>query len=217
MGLLSRLFGGKDPGKTGGGAAAETPPAGVKFQSGRAPAPAGTPSGPPTPKPKPAASSQATCATCGRPLLPRIPCPFCNPQPHAPVATDQTMTADYRPLSRLSSMAGIIAARELAEVKGAKGFLFVFEGPNKGTTVLFGLHPVIIGRAGGPPCDLALNDPGVSARHCEIRPEVGGFLLCDLGSKNGTFLSDQLVYEHALAEGEIIGFGTATRIYVGLL
>ncbi len=209
MGLLSRLFGGgKDQPKAG--AAAATPPGGVKVQSGsgRVAAPPGTPKAP-TP-------SHGTCAGCGRPLLPRVPCPFCHPQ--QPVAaTDQTITADYRPQQRLSSMAGIVSARKLAEEQGAKGFLFVFEGPNKGATAFFGQHPVIVGRAGGPPCDLALNDPGVSSRHCEIRPEVGGFIVCDLGSKNGTFLSDQLVYEHALAEGEIIGFGTATRVYVGIL
>jgi pSer/pThr/pTyr-binding forkhead associated (FHA) protein len=63
---------------------------------------------------------------------------------------------------------------------------------------------------------LALNDGGVSSKHCEVRPIQGGYELVDLGSKNGTFVNDKRVKEKTLVNGDLIAFGN-TRIYVGML
>jgi len=67
-----------------------------------------------------------------------------------------------------------------------------------------GAFPLCIGREGT--CELVLRDAGVSRRHCEVEAgPMGGFVLRDLGSRNGTQLGG-LTIDGALAlvgEGEI--------------
>jgi len=46
--------------------------------------------------------------------------------------------------------------------------------------------PVRIGRDRG--CELVVDDPAVSAVHCDVFPDTEGVALRDLGSKNGTFV-----------------------------
>ncbi|PWR22339.1 type VI secretion system-associated FHA domain protein TagH [Zavarzinia compransoris] len=70
--------------------------------------------------------------------------------------------------------------------------VLTFSGPPPdGLPARFVLPPAgaVLGR--GQANDLVLPDPGqkLSRRHCEIRPESGGWLLFDL-STNGTFLND---------------------------
>jgi hypothetical protein len=52
-------------------------------------------------------------------------------------------------------------------------------------------RPLTIGR--DPACGLCLpGEQGLSRRHAELRPDpAGGWLLCDLGSSNGTFLEGE--------------------------
>ena len=57
--------------------------------------------------------------------------------------------------------------------------------------------------------DLCLPQPGVSRRHFQIVTEGGGYILRDLGSKNGTFLNGEKVWkETELKSGDIIKAGT---------
>jgi pSer/pThr/pTyr-binding forkhead associated (FHA) protein len=42
---------------------------------------------------------------------------------------------------------------------------------------------------GGAACDIVVDSPTVSARHCRLTETPGGFLLEDLGSTNGTFVN----------------------------
>jgi len=46
---------------------------------------------------------------------------------------------------------------------------------------------VVIGRTAG--CDLLVNDPAVSTRHCRLTATPEGFVLEDLGSTNGTYVN----------------------------
>lgn len=60
-----------------------------------------------------------------------------------------------------------------------------------------------------PDCDVTLDEPGVAARHAEIRLGEGGVLLLkDLGSGSGTLLNGEPVSETALASGDEIRIGT---------
>jgi len=55
---------------------------------------------------------------------------------------------------------------------------------------------LVIGR--GPPADLVIDDPNVSAIHCEIARETDDFVLRDLGSAHGTWVSGVRVREVVL-------------------
>ena len=66
--------------------------------------------------------------------------------------------------------------------------LVVTAGPLKGTTIRLSQSPVLIGRA--PECTLVLNDDYASNRHARIFPSEGEWFVEDLGSTNGTLLSD---------------------------
>ena len=71
------------------------------------------------------------------------------------------------------------------------GRLVVTEGPLRGTIVPLGTSSVLIGRA--PGCTLVLDDDYSSSRHARIFPQGGQWFVEDLGSTNGTFVSDQRV------------------------
>lgn len=66
----------------------------------------------------------------------------------------------------------------------------------------------VIGR--DPSCDLVVDVGRVSRRHCRVERADGGFLVRDLGSRNGTLLNDQRVGEATLRAGDRLGVGDAT-------
>jgi hypothetical protein len=154
------------------------------------------------------------CPECQRALLPGSPCPFCHPQHFGDELPEGTVSSNYKPQQGVVGMGGVIVANQLAAQHGAKGFLHVYQGQNKGASVLLANKVISIGRA--PENVLPLNDNGVSSKHCEVRPIQGGFQVIDVGSKNGTFINDKRVKEKALVNGDLIAFG-GTRIYVGIL
>src|SRR5690606_31695499 len=70
--------------------------------------------------------------------------------------------------------------------------------------------PVVLG--GDPEAvDVAIDDPHVSGRHCELRASPEGVRLSDLGSRNGTKVQGVLVDSALLEPGVVITIGT-TRI-----
>ena len=62
-----------------------------------------------------------------------------------------------------------------------------------------------IGRDEG--ADISLNDDSVSRFHCEIIREEAGWFITDLGSTNGTYLSDQTVDRAPIENGDLIKVG----------
>ncbi len=62
-----------------------------------------------------------------------------------------------------------------------------------------------------PTCEVLVNDPNVSRRHCEIRPHADGWLIVDLGSTNGTRVNSSAVAEQPLRDGDVITVG-GTRL-----
>lgn len=77
---------------------------------------------------------------------------------------------------------------------------------------LLGLNSVTIGRM--PTNQIVIpNDPRVSGRHAEIRPDAQGYLLSDLGSVNGTFVNGQRLTSnipYVLKVGDTIRIGQMT-------
>lgn len=56
-------------------------------------------------------------------------------------------------------------------------------------------------------CDITLADPSISRRHAEVRPSLGGYLLIDLDSTNGTTVNDEPVASHVLRDKDLVRIG----------
>jgi RNA polymerase subunit RPABC4/transcription elongation factor Spt4 len=156
------------------------------------------------------------CSKCKRVMLPgAASCPFCNPQHFGEELQEGTVLAKHKTGKEVKDLGGVVVVNFTALNHGAKGFIYLYEGKNKGASMLLGPDTTItIGR--GTENVLALNDAGSSTKHCEIKPAAGGgYQLVDVGSKNGTFVNDKRVKEHRLVNGDLVACG-ATRIYVGL-
>jgi pSer/pThr/pTyr-binding forkhead associated (FHA) protein len=70
---------------------------------------------------------------------------------------------------------------------------------------------IAIGRESG--CRIQLHDQRASNRHAVIAPTEGGFVLRDLGSRNGTQVNGIAVTEHRLAAHDVIRIGSATILF----
>lgn len=70
---------------------------------------------------------------------------------------------------------------------GEVPILLVMEGRRPGQRVFVDQPEFVIGRDEG--CELVIADRQVSRRHARIRHEDAGYVLEDLGSKNGTFVN----------------------------
>jgi hypothetical protein len=57
-------------------------------------------------------------------------------------------------------------------------------------------------------CDIHLDDPSVSGRHCEIMIEAGGIVVKDLKSTNGTFINGKPVDECIFLSDQVLTVGT---------
>ena len=68
-----------------------------------------------------------------------------------------------------------------------------------------GLTVLVVGKS--EECDVVVDDPKVSRRHCEIRQSEEGVVIRDLGSKNGTFAGDVEIREAVLAPGTRVNVG----------
>lgn len=99
---------------------------------------------------------------------------------------------------------------EDATIKAAGGKVATLVLPD-GSERLLGDGPLVVGR--GADCDIVLPDPAVSRRHAEIRPALGGHLLVDTGSTNGTTVNGSAVLHHLLADGDLIGIGDLALTY----
>jgi pSer/pThr/pTyr-binding forkhead associated (FHA) protein len=67
--------------------------------------------------------------------------------------------------------------------------------------------PVIVGR--DPSCDILINDPSISRRHCQFTLDADGALVVrDLGSTNGVYVEDRRVSKAIVRPGEIVQIGS---------
>jgi sigma-B regulation protein RsbU (phosphoserine phosphatase) len=70
---------------------------------------------------------------------------------------------------------------------------------------------VTLGR--DPSCEIPLDDLGTSRQHARIRPEGDGYVVEDLGSKNGTILNDFPCKSARLKDGDEVILGSVRVVF----
>ncbi len=92
--------------------------------------------------------------------------------------------------------------------------LLVTGGSLVGTIIPLASTPLTIGRS--PACSLVLEDEYASSRHAQLTPDNASWLIEDLGSRNGTFVDDELLTEpRVLTPGITVRIGQTTMELVG--
>lgn len=86
--------------------------------------------------------------------------------------------------------------------------LKVVAGPSKGLELRVDSERLVIGA--GAAAQLRLEDRTVSALHCSITADTGGFRIRDLDSKNGVHLDKRHVVEAWLRDDDTFSLGTST-------
>lgn len=83
-------------------------------------------------------------------------------------------------------------------------------GPSRGESWMIGPRPVVLGRSLS--CDIAIADPTVSRRHCELKLDGDGVVFRDLGSRNVTLVNGRAVETCRLLVGDELSLGTESFI-----
>src|SRR4051812_7799984 len=96
-------------------------------------------------------------------------------------------------------------------MRQARPVLVVIAGAELGRTLDLANGDVDIGRDEG--VSLRIDSDAVSRRHASIHKVGFAYLLADLGSTNGTFVNDQRIKGHTLAEGDQIRIGKVVLKY----
>ena len=84
--------------------------------------------------------------------------------------------------------------------------------PKWSRRIELGNEPITVGRH--PENGIQFNDDGLSRRHCAFEPVGGGWLVRDLGSRNGTKVNGVKLPEAHLNPGDIIRVGVLEIRYV---
>jgi len=71
--------------------------------------------------------------------------------------------------------------------------------------------PHVVGRDGA--CDIPLDHPSTSRRHARFVPAAAGYIVEDLGSKNGTLVNDLPCQNEPLKDGDRILIGAVLVVY----
>src|SRR5258705_13949471 len=89
--------------------------------------------------------------------------------------------------------------------KPVKPRLQVAAGPLSDSTYFLTDVDIRIGR--DPSNSLAISDLSLSRRHCVLSREQDNYKICDLESRNGTFVNGSAVSERRLIHGDRISVG----------
>ncbi len=72
-------------------------------------------------------------------------------------------------------------------------------------------HSEVIGRDAA--CEIPLDDPSASRRHARFTPTPNGYLVEDLGSKNGTLVNEIPCTSKRLEDGDQVQIGSTVAVY----
>jgi predicted Zn finger-like uncharacterized protein len=88
--------------------------------------------------------------------------------------------------------------------------LAVIEGPARGQVFRLSKARTILGRSGS---DVVLRDPEVSRKHCAIEVHGSTVTLIDLGTTNGTFVSEKSIQKCELKHLSKFRIGATTLLF----
>ena len=72
-------------------------------------------------------------------------------------------------------------------------------------------NDITIGRTANN--DIVIDNMAVSTHHATVHLKIGGAVLIDMDSTNGTFVNDQKINRHILQDGDSIGIGKHQIIF----
>jgi two-component system, cell cycle response regulator len=128
------------------------------------------------------------------------------PTPNPPIGASGLPNLDnfdYEVTSTRQTETGIV--EPASSRRSARMTLGVLAGSDAGRIVPLAAEVTLIGRATS--CNLVLPDTGVSRKHASIRAVADGFLLEDLGSKNGLFMDGEQIRTRILRDGDAFQVG----------
>lgn len=176
---------------------------------GAAPKPmAAKPAAPPEQRPRTVETPNPAEATIIQPRHPEAEPRAPQPKPSEPVkpkAESRPAEAKGEATRPATPKAESTPWQEQA-VKGAKPLLVAMLTSDDGTSYPLLEEISTIGRI--EPSDVVLPDGSISTKHARILRGAEGFMIEDLGSRNGTFVNSEKVTEkRALADGDIVRLG----------
>jgi pSer/pThr/pTyr-binding forkhead associated (FHA) protein len=74
-----------------------------------------------------------------------------------------------------------------------------------------GTEPLVIGRDAA--CDLFVEDPGASRHHAQFVLTAAGYVVEDLGSKNGTLVNNEPCARLPLKHGDRVLIGSTVAVF----
>ncbi|HLG77896.1 MAG TPA: FHA domain-containing protein [Ktedonobacteraceae bacterium] len=95
--------------------------------------------------------------------------------------------------------------------------LLIRDGEQAGQNIPLGRPQLVIGR--DDECNVVINDLSISRQHVQFLHQTDGDYVQDLGSRNGTYLNEQLLHSHTLAQlhaGDVIGIGNVHLQYASM-
>jgi hypothetical protein len=161
-------------------------------------------------RPAPSAAEPAPAPAPAAPPPPGARSPH-PPAPPAPLPAGAAAGAPAAPAAGQSGETMIYSSS--ARLRGALEEAQARRQPPRATLAV-GARRVPLPEPGGTlgrsrDCDVVLEDPGISRRHAEIRPQEGSWVIADLGSTNGVLLNGRTLRgPHPLAHGDRIELGS---------
>jgi predicted Zn finger-like uncharacterized protein len=145
-----------------------------------------------------------------RPAVPAAPVPGGVPPAPPPAAIPRSGTAEFEK-PPAASMGAAAASRRLRLPDWERLSLACIAGPEAGRIFEIDKPRVILGRAGG---DILLNDPECSRQHAAIEVSDEKVFLVDLGSTNGTYVSDRRIAQAELENRSEFDVGSTTLMLI---
>ncbi len=164
----------------------------------------------------PPEGGNATCPACGARLKVVRTTKGDAEGPGEPEPGKATRMLEYGTMFQPGLMLKSIFAGQQAEAEpspsppAVEAFLTVLGAPPGQPPLRLEAATTVLGRRGA---DLDLDDPAVSARHCQIEAMGREFFVRDLESHNGVFLNGHRIRYSQLMPGDELRLGGTTLVF----